>query len=549
MPVTTIARPGLAPSRPLWKRPATWITVVVVAVAALTVAGVRLQPRHWNSCHAFSRAYLHVWPRGGDCVGVTDGGTPIDAAFGAELGGRFGALLEAIHAENERVEAGRVDTPGSATDCTSTAGSFVDVASLAPWRSGLAGGRAFHQLAGMYVAQWQANHLRQPGGCVPFIRLLVADPGEDMNGWSEVVDELSTYDRLVAVVGLALSRTQMIEAARTLNGRGIPVVADLVTADGFDRSNFAGVPAVCHPPQSTTGSLSMFYRIAYPNQRYFDQLGGYLRSVGLLGRGRAVQVTQDGYAQDQFACTNVEHVNGLLDPAPDPITFELSSDGNDPTGQILTKVAPICTDPAVRTAFYTARAVDLANFILALDRACPRGITIAAGTDTTRLLTPEVSHALEMQRRAALQVLRTGNVKVFFPATTSAAQLAGTPGFDNFKSAFTGAFAGTPHADLFPFSDAELADTWAVNAHDAMFMTAGAVHALDTNKQAYEPGHVASNLSSFEIRDAAQGTLRFDRNGTRVGTPVVLRLCSDGVAPSTQPAIAGLPTPCPGDRR
>ncbi|GAB1689820.1 hypothetical protein [Krasilnikovia sp. M28-CT-15] len=548
MPASTTGRPGLSPSRPLWKRPVAWIILVGVLAAAAAVAGIRLQPRHWNACHGFSRAYLHVWSRDGDCIGVTDGAPEIDAAFGAELGGRYRALLDAIHAENERAASGRVDTPGSATDCTSTAGDAVDVAALAPWRSDLAGGRAYHQLQGMYVAQWQANHLRQPGGCVPFIRLLVADPGRDMNGWAEVVDELSTYDRLVAVVGLALSRTQMIEAARTLNGRGIPVVADLVTADGFDRSNFAGVPAVCHP-QGGTGSLTQFYRIAYPNQRYFAQLGAYLAGVGLLGRGRAVQVTQAGYDSDQFACTNVEHVNRLLDPAPDPIMFEPSVDGNDATGQILTKVAPICTDPAVRTVFYTARAVDLANFVLALDRACPRGITIAAGTDATRLLTPEPSHALEMQRRAALEVLRTGTVKVFFPATNSASQLAGTTGFGNFKAAFAGAFGGSPHAELFPFTDAELADTWMVNAHDAMFVTAAAVHALHTNGQAYEPGHVASNLSSFEIPDAAQGTLRFDRNGTRVGTPVVLRLCSDGVVPSTQVAVARQPALCPGDQR
>ncbi|BFU46608.1 hypothetical protein [Krasilnikovia sp. MM14-A1004] len=547
MPAKPTGRPGLSPSRPLWRRPVAWIVLAGVLVTALAVAGVRLQPRHWNACHGFSRTYLHVWPHGTDCVGVTDGATPIDAAFGAELGGRYGALLDAIHAENERVESGHVDTAGSATDCTSTAGDAVDVAALAPWRSDLAGGRAFHQLAGMYVAQWQANHLRQPGGCAPFIRLLVADPGRDMNGWSEVVDELSTYDRLVAVVGLALSRTQMIEAARTLNGRGIPVVADLVTADGFDRSNFTGVPEVCHP-QAGTGRLTAFYRIAYPNQRYFAQLGGYLTGVGLLGRGRAVQVTQAGYDADQFACTNVEHVNKLLDPAPDPITFELSGAGRDSTGQIVTKVSPICTDPAVRTVFYTARAVDLANFIVAMNQACPRGITIAAGTDASRLLTPEPTHALEMQRRNALQVLHSGNVKVYFPATNSAAQLAGTTGFGNFRTAFAGAFGDTAHPELFPFSDAELADTWMVNAHDAMFVTAAAVHALHTNGQAYEPGHVASNLSSFEIPDAAQGTLRFDRNGTRVGTPVVLRLCSDGVAPATQLAVARRLTACPGDR-
>ena len=77
----------------------------------------------------------------------------------------------------------------------------------------------------MYIAQYQANHLRQPTGCQPYIRLLVADPGPRMSAWREVADELTGYyPKLVAVVGLTISRTETVGIARRIDDAGIPVV-------------------------------------------------------------------------------------------------------------------------------------------------------------------------------------------------------------------------------------------------------------------------------------------------------------------------------------
>jgi hypothetical protein len=539
-------RPGLAPIRPLWRRRRVWVTVLVVAAVAVAAGAVAWAPRHWNRCGFSLTERLHVWTQDGEtgCVGVTDGEVAFDPQFsGTDLDGRFGALLRAIKAENDKVASGKVE--GDSSQCDVRRTDYVDVAAVAPWRSDLVGGRAFHELEGMYIAQYQANHLRQPTGCQPYIRLLIADPGPRMSAWREVADELTGYyPKLVAVVGLAVSRTEIVGIARRIDDAGIPVVADLVTADGFDRTNFADA-GDCAPPPVAPGSLKHFYRLTYANRQYLDALGRYLREQHLLDPGSAVQLTQESDGADSFACTNVAHVNELLDPAPDPITFQLSSDDNDPTGQIQTKVTPVCADPGVRTLFYTARAKDLANVVLALDRACPNGIVLAGGTDSTRLLTPERDPTAENKRRAALRVLQAGRVKLYYVAAVSLAQIAGERGYADFRAAFTAAFHDVPDADLFPLTDLELADTWILNAHDALYLVANAVHALHANKQDYTPRAVAGNLSGYELTDAAQGNLRFDSTGTRIGNPTVVRLCSDGVTP-TPVAVDG-PTTCPAD--
>lgn len=539
-------------SNPFWRRRLPWIAALLVlavaatAVAIITPAHRTVQPP--NPCPPISGAGLRIWQEGSTCVGVTDGSAPVDAAFNQLLGGRFEALFEAIRQENHKVETGGIDTDDGVTLCTNKSLKTVDVAVLSPWRSDLAGSRAYHQLEGAYVAQWQANHLRQPGGCDPLIRLLVADPGPKIEAWKPVVDQLLANQRLVAVVGLALSRTETIEAARELNRQDVPVVADLVTADGFDRTNFASAPPICRVKSDPNRRLDHFYRITYANAKYLDKIGEYLRSQGLLGDGTARQVTQQGYEVDAFACTNVQHVNDLIKPSTDPITFDLSNKSNDPLPQLTTKIGAICAAPDIQTVFYTARAVDLANVLHAAAETClNRGLTVVAGTDATRLLTPEIDPAQELQRKHALEILRQGRIRLFFPATSSPAQLTGTKGYDDFRAAFAGAFAHVPHNELFPFVDTEIADTWMVNAHDAFFTAANAVHALSTNHQPYDRKAVMTNLSVVKIANAAQGDLSFNTDGTRNGQPTVLRLCVDGETPWTLAATIGHPAVCPSD--
>jgi hypothetical protein len=293
-------------------------------------------------------------------------------------------------------------------------------------------------------------------------------------------------------------------------------------------------------------NLDRFDRITYANKAYLKVLGDYLGSVnGRLDSSNAVQLTQDGYDQDAFVCTNVQHVNSLIDKPSQPVTFKLSHNGHDSTGQLMTKVAPICADPAVHTIFYSARGLDLANFLNVVDQACRRDITIASGTDTTILLTPDVDPTRENQRKQALEILAKGHIRLLFPATAGPSQLTGTKGYSDFAAAFSGAFAAARHQELFRLQIGELADTWMVNAHDAFFTAASGIHALSVNQQPYTRDNVNSNLSQYTIPDSAQGDLSFDTDGTRRGTPTLLRLCVDAGTAYTQPVVMKQPA-CTG---
>ncbi|GIJ43701.1 hypothetical protein Val02_05870 [Virgisporangium aliadipatigenens] len=543
--------PAREPAKPFWRRKRIRVAaLLLVAAAAVPIAhwwpsGPRSDPR--NPCASVSGAGLRIWSEAGDCVGVTDGSAPIDPEFNEMAGGRFGQLLDAVREENRRVDAGTVKADDGRTLCAVENKATVDVVAFAPWRHELTGSRAYNQLTGMYVAQWQANHLRQPGGCDPLIRLLIADPGKDVKAWKSVTAQVLSNPRAVAVIGFTLSRTETIEAAREFNVNGMPVVADLVTADGFDRTNFANAPATCNLKSDPSRPLDDFYRITYSNARYLEKLSKYLTAQRLLEPGAARHVTQHDYRKDSFACTNVHHVNALIKPSTLPIEFDLSMRSHDAAGQIGTKVAPMCADHSITTIFYTARALDLANLLQAAEQPCQnRELTLAAGTDATRLLTPEIDPTNEAQRRKALEILSRGKIKLFFPATSTPAQLLGTDGFRDFQRAFEGAFAAPQFRD-FRLNDTQLANTWLVNAHDAFFTAANAVHALSVNGQPYTRDAVSSNLSVVSVDNAAQGNLRFGADGTRAGEPAVVRLCVDNGTPSLVAAAPERAATCPSD--
>jgi hypothetical protein len=507
----------------------TWIVAGAVVLAGIGV-WIADVPRHINSCHwRPSIAYLHVWPSDDDCIGVTDGGEAFDDDFDGLTGGRFGALLGKIEEENQHVDEGTIPESGNGTLCTSKSTDSLTVAALSPWRSNLAGARAVHELTGIYVAQWRANHLREPGGCAPYIKLLVADPGRTMAGFDEVVGELTTFDDLVAVVGLALSRKETITASRALNAVGIPVVADLVTAVGFDRSNFAGMDASCAQPIASSQQITRFHRIVFSNTTYLRMLVQRVSGSQPFDPATAVQVTQSNYRDDPFVCTNVLEVNKRLKFTREPITFQLGSSTADTAGQIASQIRSICVDPAINKVFYTARAIDLANFLTALATACPRrDITVIGPSDSTRLLTPELEEPLENSRVAGLRALTDGRLRLLFPASSDPAALTGQPGYVGFVAAWAKALARQPQSQ-------ELADTWAINGHDAFFTVAQAIHALGDRvpeKKRDRLDAVDSNLGGPDVENAAQGTIKFDGYGTRSGTGIVLRICADGTATS-----------------
>ncbi|MGK5559114.1 hypothetical protein ACSNOI_46715, partial [Actinomadura kijaniata] len=176
-----------------------------------------------------------LWTKNGECVGVAPLTRPVDTGV---FGRWLQPDLEQIRQENASLT--RLD-------------NYVTVAVLTALPTGTPKGNpgsdpgfqhARQQLQGAHAAQAAANRARG----FPRIQLMVANMGADETHWRLATDTLAkmtgppgTYDspghRLVAAVGIGLSRQESLHAARALataKPRPIPMVADLTDADGFN---------------------------------------------------------------------------------------------------------------------------------------------------------------------------------------------------------------------------------------------------------------------------------------------------------------------------
>lgn len=154
---------------------------------------------------------------GGECTGVSDGSDG-SAVFGSDLK----PVMTAIGGENQNVTGN---------------GDYVTVAFLTPLTSkdanNLTVGQYVAELEGAYTAIEEENNKNSR----PKIRLLVASMGSSEKHWERAVDQLLARrdaDRLIAAVGMGLSQQETVEAARKLSKADLPMVGDLITADGFD---------------------------------------------------------------------------------------------------------------------------------------------------------------------------------------------------------------------------------------------------------------------------------------------------------------------------
>jgi hypothetical protein len=497
--------------------------LVGAAVLLVVAAGFLAAPRVRDYAHCQQTG--SIWYEGGECVGVSADGYSFDRSFDA--------VTRAIADENRLVEQGGIPSSGRGTSCTSTAKTSVAVAALGPWRALLSGTRAVRELEGMYVAQWRANHLGEPGGCQPYIRLLVANTGRDTQAWESVVDDIAGRvngdDHLVAVVGLGLSKTQTAYAARRLTDpHHIPMVADLVTAVGFDKSNFATVPRACMAGLEGSGRIEGFRRVSFDNGRQIAGLVSYLRDQRAWSKDSVLQVTQAGYETDPYACTGVALANKEISPsgpAREPQTFKLSDDGRDAEGYLQRVVNTVCGNPSITTVLYTARGLDLATLLKGLSQQCTRPITVASTSDASRLRVPEAVAPREVKRKEGLAALQGGRLRLVYAPLAAPEVLGGSEPFEAFKRQFT----------KLGFAADDLADGWAVVGHDAVFTIATAIHQVDQNRSGGDSrlpamDEVAANLGGVTVENAAEGTLTFDENGNRVDDPTIIRLCADGTA-------------------
>lgn len=313
----------------------------------------------------------------GECVGVTDG----SYVFGPSL-----AVIEnTIKAQNAAARAsGSYVSIALLTSLTSAPGSDVTVV------------RIRQELEGAATAQAYLNGQ----GFRPAIRLLLANEGTAQQAWPQVVGQLQDWpasQHLVAVVGVGLSNTDTVRAARQLasGARPLPMIGSVDTGDGL---NTSGPPPSLVPP-ALSGRIRGLVRVEPSVADEVTLLSGYY-----LARLR-----QSSHGPVPSAAALSPHAVLVKDNDPDDLyTGSLSLDfsqrfgprigeqkqfapGPDESGELDDIANDVCAPGAASTpvVLYAGRESAFPDFIskLRTDTNCPSGstITVLTGADAEAL--------------------------------------------------------------------------------------------------------------------------------------------------------------------
>ncbi|NUP67544.1 MAG: hypothetical protein HOW71_35840 [Nonomuraea sp.] len=384
-------------------------------------------------------------------------------------------LRRVIGEENERVEA--------------SGQSYVTIAFMASLADEvLSAGRLVHQVGGAYTAQLRANQGRLIGSS-PQIRLELVDMGQDERNWRDAVAKVEKLakgpEHLVAVTGMGVSHRNTLNAARELSKAEIPMVGDVLTADGF---NITGgidpkggrIPGLFRMPFPVSTQLALIDCHLQEKRRDLDTAllvedadndGGkpdlYAKSLAIAFRkGRFDEsLKQAGNVTNRFGGANSD--KKALDNEFQGIAGNLC--GVDPPEMV----------------FYAGRARYLPNFLDYLrNRNCANAdhaLTVITGSDASNL-----AHQGDLGRRLA-----AAHVSVLYVPLAHPADLddPGNPKRGRFKE-FADEFT-TTHSRV-RFDRGSLLDGWAVMAHDAFLTAAKAAH------KAYDP---QSSPSSASVRN------------------------------------------------
>jgi hypothetical protein len=200
------------------KYPTDWIPLgVVLALVLCLVAGPVVAPRVLPALQCYDGVPSpDVWKSGDDCVGLTDG----PYAFGLD---EFAPVMRVVDEQN-RSAAERCDPNGTP----------VTVGVLLTMTDDFAGSRALHELEGMAAGQRAANGT----GCLHPIQLTVGHVGryDEHAAAPAVARRLADRPEVVAVAGIGLSHQLSAEVADVLAAARMPMVSDLITAEGFDQN-------------------------------------------------------------------------------------------------------------------------------------------------------------------------------------------------------------------------------------------------------------------------------------------------------------------------
>ncbi|MEV5717672.1 ABC transporter substrate-binding protein [Amycolatopsis mediterranei] len=488
-----------------------WRLSAVLAVVLLLAGGlVWQQPlQRAFTCGWFDGS---AWAAGDECVGLSDGSYD----FGLD---RFSAVLHVVAQQN-----------AAAADKCDPRGTPVTVGALLTLTDRNAGGRALHELEGMAAGQRHANDI----GCLHPMRLVVANVGAygPDNEAVEVARELAADPDVVAVAGLGLSQQRSAEVADLLAVAKIPMVADLITAEGFDQTgsrddqpDFSACNADITYPRGV--GKDYFYRVAYRNAVQIEQL-----AAAVPGRPDFVMVPTGG--SDPYPCTALP----LMQRRFGGKITEVKFDADDATTVSLT-AQRICSTAKDVEVLYIARGGDLAAFLVSLNDAlvnnrCPAAsVTVISTSDGLRVRSPEADARLEESRLLALRSpsFTDGRIRLVSTLVSGADRFRGdNPGFRDLETAFAGAGFDAAHLD----------DGWAVNGYDAVTTISAALRTLPSAKPV-QRGQVNTAISGFssssQAVSGAGGPITFDNSGNRADAgPPVVRVCPPPAPNGDQPA-------------
>ncbi|MGM1062515.1 ABC transporter substrate-binding protein [Saccharothrix sp. Mg75] len=456
-----------------------------------------------------------VWWSDNECVGLTPG--PYSFGLGA-----FDQVMRVIDEQNR-----------SAPDQCDPKGTPATVGVLLTMTDQYAGARAVHELEGMAAAQRRANGT----GCLHPMRLLIGNTGA--YGTSDtpvrVARRMAEVGEVAAVAGIGLSTEQSARIADLLAEARLPVVSDLVTAEGFDQSGSRDDrPDFTSCDKDNTYSEGIgqdyFYRVAFRSAVQVARL-----REAVPARPEFIMVPTGG--SDPYTCTTLPLVQREFGGNITEVKFDPAE-----SSTVLQTARRVCGVEGDITVAYIARGRDLARFLFSLDEAYANGqcaaasVTVLSTSDGQRLRAPELDPVQEDLRVKALGSTgyRAGRVRLV-STLVGGADKAGpdNPGFTEFERAFTEAGFDVAHTDA----------GWAVNAHDALTTIAAALRTLAVDSEVRR-SQVNTAISGFSSPDqavlGAGGSITFDNSGNRIGAgPPVVRVCPlpQGTQPGRVPSI------------
>ncbi|MFI1004976.1 helix-turn-helix domain-containing protein [Streptomyces galbus] len=471
--------------------------VAVGVVLALTAALVAWQVHESNADrfreqHCGTSSSDLVTGPGGECTGVTDGSDGA-GVFGDDLK----PVMKAIGAENRNVTDG---------------GDYVTFAFLTPLSSAdansLTVGQYVAELEGAYTAVEEENKKDSR----PKIRLLVASMGSSERAWKAAVDQLKNVrdgEHLVAVAGLGLSQQETVDATRELAEADLPMIGDLITADGFDATGAV----------DGKGPINGLARVALSNTDQLTaisrQLGSGRRTAALVSTEVTPNGTRDLYTESlQKGFRTIAGLKKHLDPNSD-----FAFDPRGGPGAILPTISQnFCnTGKTIDTVYYAARVKYLPGFLDALaQRSChAQPITVITGSDAASL-------------DPTTQALHTADapITVLYASFPSPAQLSGPANPDRgLYEAFVKDFTAPHHDQQFPARHLT-SSYWAIVAHDAVLTASTALHnAAAHGSPTSLPNRYAVRNELYALRNdavaGASGHFGIDAHGNRTRTDTI----------------------------